>query len=70
MLSKHQSISAITVIAWTVIWLVAMVVLAYFWTRLPGYVAWPLSILGLILMPDISVLKKLVSDFVNGTNRR
>jgi len=68
-LLKHHSISAFIVIAWTVVWLSAIVALAYFWSSLPAYVAWPLSLLSLMLVPDIAVLKDLVSEFLRGSNR-
>lgn len=69
MLLRVQSISVIAMIAWTVAWLVAVVALAYFWDRLPVYVAWPLSILELIFIPDIVVLKNMAFKTMKGKYR-
>lgn len=46
-----------SLITWTVIWIVAVIVLLAFWQHLPMWVSWPLAMLEAILVPDHRVLK-------------
>lgn len=47
-------------ILWTVAWAAMGVATIVYWNSMPSYLAWPLSIVDVMLAPDIKALKKHV----------